>query len=154
MCYDSDVHPKEPSGGPYLTAVFFCEKVLRESDGILSFIRAVDKWTINSPGDTMPPTIIPISVVVMMKSGVHRGSGVITLTPTTPSGEIMPPIPIPVQFEGDNDRSLAGFGTIGFPVKEPGPYWFEVALDGQYLTRTAIRVAHMRIPGQNPQPPR
>ncbi len=117
----------------------------------MSFVRVVDKWTINSPGDIMPPTVLPISVVVMMKSGVHRGSGLITLTPTTPSGEVMPAIPISVQFEGENDHSLTGAGTIGFPVKEPGAYWFEVALDGQVLTRTAIRVAHMRTPGQSPQ---
>jgi hypothetical protein len=151
-CYDSEVPQNdEPSGGPYLTAIFFCEKALREADGVLSFVRVVDKWTLNSPGETMAPAVLPMTVVVMMKSGVHRGSGQITLTPRTPSGETMPPIHIPVQFEGDNDRGVTASGMIGFPVKEPGAYWFEVSLDGQVLTRTAIRVAHMRIPSQNPQ---
>lgn len=64
----------------------------------------------------------------------------------------MPPLPIQVVFEGDNDRPFAAFGTVGFPVKEDGPYWFAVALDGVVLTYTAIRVVYMRS-YPNPQLP-
>jgi hypothetical protein len=148
------VPENEPSGGPYITAVFFCERVLREQDGVLSFIRAIDKWTIQGPAELMQPTIIPLTLVVMGKSGMHRGSGQITLTPTTPSGELMPPIPMAVVFEGDNDRGFAAIGTVGFPVKEAGAYWFALALDGVPLTYTAIRIVYIRTSfGPIPQQP-
>jgi hypothetical protein len=140
------VHPNERTGGPYLIAVFFCEKTLREIDGILSFVRVVDRFTITGPGESMNTTILPLTVVIMAKSGTHRGTGQITLTPTTPSGQQMPALPIQVLFEGDDDRAVAAMGTIGFPVSEPGAYWFDVALDGMPLTRTAIRVVYMRNP--------
>lgn len=132
--------------------MFFCEKILREADGVLSFIRAIDKWTVTGPAESMQPTIIPLNLVVMGKSGMHRGSGQITLTPTTPSGEKMPPIPLAVVFEGDNDRGFGAIGTIGFPITEAGAYWFEVALDGAPLTYTAIRIVYMRS-SFGPSPP-
>ena len=142
----------EPTGGPYITGVFFCEKVLREQDNTLSFIRVVDKWTVQGATEAMPPTTIPLTLAITGKSGVHRGSGMITLTPTTPSGERMPPIPMPVVFEGDNDRGFAAMGTIGFPVKEAGAYWFELALDEIPLTYTAIRIVYIRT-SYGPHPP-
>lgn len=64
----------------------------------------------------------------------------------------MPPIPMAVVFEGDNDRSFAASGTIGFPIKEAGAYWFELALDGVPLTYTAIRIVYMRT-SLGPTPP-
>lgn len=153
-CYDSVVQQNEPGGGPYLTGVFFCEKVLREPDGVMSFIRVVEKWTVMGPAEAMQPSLIPLTLVVMGKSGGHRGSGLITLTPTTPSGEQMPPIPMAVVFEGDDDRGFAASGSILFPVKEAGAYWFELALDGAPLTHTAIRIVYMRTSlGPNPQQP-
>ena len=142
----------EPGGGPYLTGVFFCERVLREADGVMSFVRVVDKWTVQGPAESMQPTVIPLNLVVMGKSGMHRGSGQITLTPTTPSGERMPPIAMSIEFEGDNDRAFAATATIGFPVKEAGAYWFELALDGVPLMYTAIRVIYMRT-SLGPIPP-
>ena len=147
-------HEHEPTGGPYFTGIFFCEKILREPDGVMSFIRVIDKWTVLGPGESMQPTVIPLNLVVMGKSGMHRGSGQLTLTPITPSGERMPPIPMAVVFEGDNDRGFAAAGTIGFPVKEAGAYWFELALDGAPITYTAIRLVYMRTSfGPNPQQP-
>jgi hypothetical protein len=151
-CYDSVVQQNEPGGGPYLTGVFFCERVLREADGVMSFIRVIEKWTVQGPAESIPPTVIPLTLVVMGKSGMYRGSGQITLTPTTPSGERMPPIPMAVVFEGDNDRGFAASGTIGFPIKEAGAYWFELALDGAPLTYTAIRIVYMRT-SLGPVPP-
>jgi len=134
----------ETVGGPYVTAAFFCERVLREADGVPSFIRAVDTWIVNGSTESMTMNVLPMTVVVMMRSGARRGPAQLTLTPTTPSGNKMPTIAIPVEFEGDDDKNLLAMGTIGFPVSEPGPYWFDVAVDGHVLTRTAIRVSYLR----------
>ncbi len=150
-CYDFGVH-NDTAGGPYVTAAFFCERALREADGVPSFIRAIDKWIVNGSAESMTTNLLQMTVVVMMKSGAYRGSAHITLTPTTPSGNKMPTITIPVEFEGDDDKNLLAMGPIGFPVSEPGPYWFDVAVDGHVLTRTAIRVSYLRsAPVADPQ---
>jgi hypothetical protein len=140
------VHPNERTGGPYLTAVFFCERVLREADGTLSFIRLTERLTVMGVSESIQPTVFPLNVVVMARSGTFRGSAMITLTPSTPSGQQMPPIPVQMLFEGDDDRGCTGTGTIGFPITEQGAYWFDVSLNGMSLTRTAVRVVYLRNP--------
>lgn len=132
-------------GGPYLVAAFFCEKALHEKDGVLSFIRMVDRWNVTGPTETMPPTLIQAYLVVLMKAGIHRGSAQITITPTKPSGELMPTIAFPVFFEGDEDRGTGVVAPLGFPVQEDGLYWFDVAVDGQAVTKMPLRIVYQRV---------
>jgi len=62
-------------GGPYLSGAFLCEKALHEADGVNSFIRMVDRWTVTGPTEGMPATAIQATLVVVFKSGIHRGAG-------------------------------------------------------------------------------
>src|SRR5271165_2674203 len=138
-------------GGPYLTAAFLCEKALNEVDGVASFIRVVDKWTVTGTTEAMLPTLINATLVVIMRSGIHRGSSQLTIVPTTPSGAMMPPIVVPVSFEGDDDHGSGFIQPIGFPAQESGLYWFDVSLDSQPLTKIPLRIVYLRIaqaPGQ------
>jgi hypothetical protein len=132
------------TGGPYLGAAIFCEKVLRETDGVLSLIRVVDRWTVNGVAEVMPLTVIQTTLVIMLKSGIHRGSSQITLTPTSPSGKLMQAVTLPTIFEGDDDRGVAAIANIGFPVQEDGVYWFDLEVDGQQMTKLPLRVAYLR----------
>lgn len=34
------------TGGPYVNAALICEKVLQETDGVLSVVRIIDRFTI------------------------------------------------------------------------------------------------------------
>lgn len=133
------------SGGPYLIAALFCDKVLREADGVLSFIRVVDRWNVTGSTEQMPPTIIQTNLVVLMKSGIHRGSSQITITPTSPSGALLQQVTLPTIFEGDDDHGSAVVAGIGFPVREAGLYWFDVAVEGQPITKIPLRVAYLRV---------
>lgn len=117
-----------------------------EGDGVPSFIRVVDRWMITGTEDPMPLRVVQTTLVVMMRSGSFRGSSILTVIPTTPSGVQMPAISSPILFEGDDDRGAAIVHPIGFPVQESGAYWFDVAIDGNVLTRTAIRVVYLRAP--------
>lgn len=110
------------TGGPYLTAAYFCERVLREQDGVLSTIRIVDRWTVNGPTEAMPLTVIQASIVVLLKSGLYRGTGRITATPISPSNQRMEPIILPVVFGGDDDNGGGAVLPIGFPAQEDGLY--------------------------------
>jgi hypothetical protein len=150
LLYDVSAMPID--GGPYLAAAFLCEKALREVDGVNSFIRVVDRWTITGPTEEMPQTAIQATLVVMFKSGIHRGPGRLVITPTSPQDQRMQAIEIPLLFEGDEDRGVAIAVPMAFPVQEPGVYWFDVSLDGQSFSHIPLRVVYHRVVA-TPMPP-
>jgi hypothetical protein len=139
-------------GGPYLAAAFLCERALREVDGVTSFVRVVDRWTITGPTEMMPQTAIPATLVVIFKSGIHRGSGQLTITPISPSDLRMPAITLPVLFEGDEDRGITIIIPMAFAVQEPGLYWFNISLDGQSFSEIPLRVVYHQV-AQTRMPP-
>jgi hypothetical protein len=132
-------------GGPYLAAAFICEKALREVDGVTSFIRVVDRWTVTGPTEDMPQTAIQATLVVSFKSGIHRGTGQLTITPTSPSGAQQQAVMMSVLFEGDEDRGITAILPMAFPVQEAGVYWFNVSLDGQSFSEIPLRVVYHRV---------
>lgn len=141
-------------GGPYLAAAFLCERVLREVDGVLSCIRVVDRWTVSGPTEDMPQTAIQATMVVIFRSGIHRGQGRLTITPVTPSDQAMSVMDIPLLFEGDEDRGVNVVVPMAFPVRESGVYWFNIALDGQSFSHIPLRVVYHRVaPSQLPPNP-
>jgi hypothetical protein len=132
-------------GGPYLSAAFLCEKTLVETDGVNSFIRMVDRWTVTGPTEAMPTTAIQATLVVVFKSGIHRGPGQLTITPRTPNDVRLPALTVSVLFEGDEDRGIAFLLPMAFPVQEPGVYWFNISLDGQSFSEIPLRVIYHRV---------
>jgi len=147
------------TGGPYLVAAFFCDRVLREQDGVVSVIRIVDRWTVNGPAESMPLTVLQTNLVILFKSGLYRGTGQITITPISPSNARMEPIVLPIVFGGDDDAGTGAILPIGFPVQGDGPYWFEISLAGQGLpaylvTCIPMRVVYLRIAPTPLRPPR
>ena len=132
-------------GGPYLAAAFLCENALHEVDRVNSFVRMVDRWTVTGPTETMPQTAIQATLVVIFKSGIHRGTGQMAITPTSPSDVRLPPLTVPVLFEGDEDRGIAVIIPMAFPVQEAGLYWFNISLDGQSFTEIPLRVIYHRV---------
>jgi len=145
------------AGGPYLTAAFFCERVLQEQDGVTSFIRLIDRWNVVGPTPTMNTQVIPTTLVILLRSGIHRGSSLLTITPVSPSGVRMQPINAPVLFEGDDERGCGVILPLGFPVNEPGLYWFEVAIMAQggqqeVVTQIPMRVFYLQTGPMMPLP--
>jgi hypothetical protein len=132
------------SGGPYLQAAAFCDKVLQEKDGVLSLIRLVDRWNIVGQSETMLPTAIQTNIVLMFKSGMFRGPAQVAITPISPSGERTQSVKIPVFFEGDDDRGANLVLPMGFPLQEPGLYWFEVSVNGQIMTAMPLHVVYLQ----------
>jgi hypothetical protein len=143
------------TGGPYLQAALLCEKALQETDGVVSVIRIVDRWFVSGPTEEMLQTAIQATMVLMFKSGFHRGPERLTITAITPRDErILPAMEIPVHFEGDEDRGINVLMPMLFPVHEPGIYWFEVALRGETITHIPLRVIYHRVaPMQMPSNP-
>lgn len=140
-----DVSAMPITGGPYLSGAFFCEKVLREPDGVMSAIRIVDRWTITGQSPTIAPTVIQTFIALFFKSGIYRGQAQITITPISPSNTRMQPIVLPLLFEADDDRGAGTVFQMGFPVQEDGAYWFEITLAKQGLPAELVTCIPMRI---------
>jgi len=124
----------------------FCEKTLAESDGVMSFIRVIDRVTIaasgENPPEAMPPGQLPLTAVVSLKAGKARGRRALTIRPEKPSGEMMPPAKTNVFFEGE-DRGVNVVVQIALAVDQEGLYWFHVFLDDdQFLTKIPLRIIY------------
>ncbi len=132
------------TGGPYLQAAVFCDRVLRETDGVYSLIRIVDRWMVAGTTEQMATTLIQTNLVIIMKSGTYRGPAKIQVTPTDPNGKEMASLHLPVNFEGDDDRGVAMALPIAFPVQEQGVYWFDIQISGQSFTKVPLRVLYQQ----------
>jgi hypothetical protein len=149
------------SGGPYLNAAIICERVLQETDGIFSLIRAVDRFTISTVGQdapsTIPPGIISFQLVVVLRSGIFKGVLPIRIVLNSPSSQVLGESSTDVFLEGD-DRGANLVSPFQLVVQEDGLYWIDVYCGGQLFTRVPFRVIYQRIVQgslklQGPPPP-
>jgi hypothetical protein len=133
--------------GPYVQLAVFCERVLREGDGVLSLIRIVDVITHTergpNPPNEMPEIHFPLELVIALKSGTARGRHDITITPEQPSGETLQPITVSVNMEGEG-KGVQFHSRFDIPYKFEGLYWFNVLFDGQVITRIPLEVRYSR----------
>ena len=139
--------------GPYVQVAAFCERVLREGDGVLSLIRIVDVITHTEHGPDppreMPEIRYPLTIVLTLKSGRARGRHEITITPELPSGETLPAQTFTVQMEGEG-RGVNVIGPVDIPYTIEGLYWFSIRFDDQILTRLPLQVRYSRtVTGQS-----
>lgn len=138
------------TGGPYLNAALLCEKVLQERDGVLSIIRVVDRFTIMaisagvSAPESLPPGIVNFHVVVVLKSGLFKGTAPIKLIFHSPSGQTIGETTTDVFFEGD-DRGINLVSPQQMQVTEDGLYWIDVLCAGELFTRIPLRVIYQRV---------
>lgn len=129
----------------YLHIATFCEKVLRETDGVMSIIRVFDRFNVTGDTAEMPTTILTFMVVVSFKSGFMRGKQTVRLRPKSPSGKELPAMEIPVLFEGDDDRGPVMAFQVQWPVDEEGLYWWDLVLNEELVTRLPLRVTYQRL---------
>ena len=135
----------EKIGGPYLTAALICEKVLRETDGVLTPVRIIDKFFVNGSTEQMQPVTLTFSILILLKAGDYRGRAAVAVHPTSPTGKELQALTFSIHFEGDNDRGVAIIAPTGLQVDEEGLYWFDVKRDGQLVSRIPLRVVYQQI---------
>lgn len=138
---------KESDQGPYLSAAFFCEKVLVEQDGVKSAIRIIDRVIHQALGPEPPTEMEPfeyeLSLFIRFKSGRARGTRTIDVQMVKPSGESRLVTKFPVLFEGEDDRGIDSVGIIRLKFDQTGLYWFNIYLDAIRVTRVPFRVIYM-----------
>jgi hypothetical protein len=133
---------------PYVNLAVVCEKVLRETDDVLSLIRIVDRVTVQvAAGAQTPPIppLIPISFVVGLKSGGYVGSVPVKVQIDTPSGSEWPEVETPARFEEGADQGAVIILPVRFPAQDEGVYWFTVRVSGEVVTRVPLRVIRNEV---------
>ena len=139
----------EQSDGPYVNFAVVCEKVLRESDGVLSLIRIVDHLSVaidappeaDAPAELVPPVpTVALTFVVGLKSGGYMGSVPVKVRIETPSGSRWPEVETSQQLEGA-DRGINILLPMQFPAQDEGVYWFVVEVSGAVVTRVPLRIS-------------
>jgi hypothetical protein len=150
----------ERHSGPYLTAAFFCEKVIEEKDGVPSYLRVVDILTVPEPppefiGEKDGVPILPatlINVVIMLKSGEAKGKRTVRIIAIAPSGERTKGLQAEVTLAGGETGAILR-GPVPIPITQEGLFWFEVRVDGKFFTRVPLRIVYSKpTPESPPQP--
>ncbi len=141
--------------GPHLKMACFCERVLREVDGVATLVRVIDRLThTESKADApeeMPPVTYEMKLVIMLIPDQALGRHELKVERELPSGIRDKPIAMTVQMEGGNRGANIVMDTkMTFPLE--GLYWFNVYLDEVLLTKMPFQVLYQRIsiPGVAP----
>jgi hypothetical protein len=138
------------SGGPYLNAALLCEKVLIERDGVITAVRLIDRvivMAVSSGGsvpEDLPPSSVSFQLLIVLKSGVYKGTAPIRLVIHTPSDKEIGESSTDAFFEGD-DRGINLVSPLQFQVSEDGLYWISVYCAGELKTRIPLRVVYQRV---------
>src|ERR1700722_10341057 len=142
------IMPNELSG-PYVMAAFLCEKVLQEVDGVLSFVRVVDRFLRPKPTAMIQPQPIQAMLVIGFKAGgIGAGRYGIKLRiykPSAPS-TMMAEISRDAFFEAGEDRGVNVVVPLVILGDEEGVFWIEVLFEDMVLTRTTLRVMFATMP--------
>lgn len=158
-CAGVDCGAVTPIEGLYLNFAVICEKVLREADDVLSFIRIVDQVNmtiVTPPGVDVPPELpqtssVPLTFAVGLKSAGYSGPVVVKLRVEEPAGLKLPEFQT-VQQIAQADRGVNLIFPMQLPVQDEGVYWFVVEVSGDVLTRVPLRigrqVVHQPVPPQ------
>jgi hypothetical protein len=135
--------PKANKEKPLMQMAVFCERVIEESDNVVSLMRIVDRVVVSTDKDELPPGIIKLWIAVMFKAGDAIGKRTIKVEGKDPSGDSIFVMQSNSTFEG------AGHGTRScveaqIPITAPGMHWFDVYVDDQWMTKMPLEIAYRK----------
>jgi hypothetical protein len=144
-------------GGPHVQAAFFCEKVIRDQRGTLSFINVVEAVSATAVGEDAPDEMPPLplhqlTLVISLWADKTKGRYTLKIRPESPGGVQEDPLSLPVNFRETGNK---GVDTIleQFPyvANEEGLYWFDILFaaagqDDRLLTRVPLNVMYQPQP--------
>lgn len=127
--------------GPFVQMAAFCEKALREEDGVLSAIRIIDHITHVTPKPDSPEDapVAHLTALIGLKSGNVQGKRTVTFQPRPPSGNQVSPTQFVVVFEGE-EKGVNVSLQMRYRTDEAGLHWFDVWVEDQLLTQMPLRI--------------
>jgi len=126
---------------PYVGAALICERVIQETDGVLSIVRVVETFTV-APIRDLPAGVkrgIEFTLLIMLKSGDVKGKSKVSIRLRYPSGKTKPMGDHEIVLEGGHSGIQVIIQTrVG--IEEWGVHWFDIAWEGQMLTSIPLRL--------------
>ena len=152
--------PKQQAGakktGPHLIAALLCERVLIEKDNVISVIRVIDRLNVAAVGpeapDEMPEVPLNHTLFLAFKSDAAHGPVPVKVTMTLPSGidHSRPLFEGTFHFEG-GAKGHNHVTAIQGSLKEAGPYWLNVYVSDELVTRTPLEVVYTMSKSSQPR---
>ena len=130
---------------PYLKFGLLCERVLEEKDGVLTFVRVVDRFTLTAKGRGLPAKLPPMPLNVTAAMGWWGGLGkhVAQINIVTPTGTWQSP-----EFNiflDSLERGQNVVASIALQVSQEGLDWAEFLLNGRVKSRMPFRIFVERV---------
>jgi hypothetical protein len=143
--------------GLYLNFAVICERVLHETDGVLSIIRIVDQLVVSvaTPPETdAPPELLSalpvgLTFAVGLKSAGYSGPVPVKVRIESPAGLTLPEFETTQQIGGTN-RGLNLILPVQFPAQDEGVYWFVLEVAGKAVTRVPLLISKQAVPQTGP----
>jgi hypothetical protein len=142
--------------GPFVSAALICDRVIREVDGALSAIRIVDQVTLIRPPTGLPAEIqiaANLWLLIALKGAPAPGRRNVRITAQAPDGMRTDIGLADVDFASTSSIGPPGANLVVQAVlnfRQTGIHWFDVLLDGNFLTSIPLEVRLEE--GQAPQP--
>lgn len=137
----------------YLNFAVICERVLHETDGVMSIIRIVDQLTVTvatPPGADVPPELLSappvgLTFAIGLKSSGYSGPVPVKVRIESPTGLTLPEFETTQQI-GEADRGLNLILPVQFPAQDEGVYWFVLDVAGNVVTRVPLLIRKQVVP--------
>jgi hypothetical protein len=140
--------------GPYLLAAVFCDRILREIDGVSTLTRVINQITVRPQGVGETPTgeplavEVPLNLYVRIARGDSAGTHDLGVGTIPPNGAETSLQQTKIDF-GEGSGAEIGL-TITLQTNQSGQYWFPIYIDGQEVTRSPLV---LQIDTEPPPPP-
>jgi hypothetical protein len=124
---------------------------------VLSFIRVIDRFTVNlppklPPGVQLPagvvtqPLMIQFFLVVALKAGtIGSGKYHLRIKLYKPDGSLQQDNASDVFFQGSEDNGATSINQMIVAAPIEGLYWFDIYFEEALLTRIPLRVLHQQM---------
>lgn len=132
---------------PVYVSAFFCDRVLREHDGILSAIRVVDLFSVPVPEAMAQPFTprLETHLIIIFRSEAPA-KVIATVRATDPKGRTQEH-PFPIVLTGVPGMYVytASIDLFINGVLE-GTNWYDILVNGSLANRLPLHVKHVKIP--------
>jgi len=119
--------------GPFVRAALLCERVLRETDGVLSAIRIVHEGRAVDAGD---PPMRAALLIMLVRGDAPPGPHRARLQILGPARQVLSAKQIEMSLDAGGPEQISSLTLdVSFEPRLPGVYWFQVLWGDRMLTQ-------------------
>jgi hypothetical protein len=139
--------PTRKIGGPFLAAAVFCERILEDTDRVLTVSRILDGINILLHPQTPPelpskahPLELTPNMLFIFRSGDSPGKHAFKLIVQQPNGKRSVAMEQEIELSPDPQGGCNLKTNATLKLFSSGLFWFDVVLDGKRFTRMPLNI--------------